>query len=443
MRIAIVSDFHLGDPMATLAARDEKTGQIRLGSMYKEFKAKINEKSGGQTLDYLVLMGDILDFSIVSYNEAYAIGQYFFQQLKDDNITHEILYIPGNHDFDLWHTVEYQANVTRKLQQGKIPVPFRMSVPGIIDERTKGNSIKGLTLHNVTPRSEENQPKYAGLFLDKITKPDTYFNFVYPNLYLVTDEHTILITHGHFLELYWPFLGRWVLKIASSDLKLKVPGRLNLKEMVGINFPFNQLASSGLGQSGPLTPIVHDMFQDIKNKNLDQLKTYFEQLWYELKKIVKGIPSLMLKFPPVKKWIKNEIFNSISKIGSSRYDKKFLDHPEVRERFLEFYNATIAEITEINRVYNIEIPVPTRMIFGHTHESISWETPEAPSIELAQLPKEKQPLKMYNTGGWLNAKDKNGNIIFGGAEIFYYESNKGITSVKVVCAPIAVEKQVS
>lgn len=445
MRIAIVSDFHLGDPMATIAVRDEKSGQIRLGPMYNEFKIKINDKSGGQPLDYLVLMGDILDFSIASYNEAYAIGQYFFQQLKDDKIAHEIIYIPGNHDFDLWHTVEYQTNVTWKLQRGKLPVPFRMSVPGIIDERKKGNnSIKGFTLHNVTPRSEKNQPRYAGLFLDKITKPDTYFNFVYPNLYLVTDEHTVLITHGHFLEMYWPFLGEWVLKIVSSDLQLKVPGSLDLIEMVGINFPFNQLASSGLGQSGPLTPIVQEMMQDIKNKDLDQLKTYFDQLWCELKKIVKkGFPSLMLKFPPVKKWIKNKIFDSVNSMGSSRYDKQFLDHLEVRERFVEFYKSTIAEINEINRVYNTEIPAPTRMIFGHTHESISWEAPDAPYIELKQLPKDKQPLRMYNTGGWLNGNDKNGNLNFGGAEIFYYETNKGISSVKVACTSTLTEKQAS
>lgn len=435
MRIAITSDFHLGDPMATIAFRDENTRQIQLGPLYKEFKKKIQEKSGGLPLDYLILMGDILDFSISFYNEAYAIGQFFFQQLKDDNIAAEIIYMPGNHDFDLWHTVEYQTNVTWKLERGKLPVPFRMSVPGIIDERTKReNTINGFTLHNVTPRSEENQPRYAGLFLDKITTPNTYFNFVYPNLYLVTDDHTILITHGHFLEMYWPFLGRWALKIVSSDLQLKDPGSLDLKELVGINFPFNQLASSGLGQSGPLTPIIQDVMHDIKDQNLIQVKTYFDNLWLELKKIVKkGIPSFILRFPPTKWWIKNKIFESMGKMGSSRYDKEFLEHPEVRARFVEFYKSTVAEIDEINRVYNTEIPVPTRMIFGHTHESIPWGAPEAPSIELEQLPQEKQPFRMYNTGGWLNGKDKNGKLIFCGAEIFYYETNEGMSSIKIVC----------
>lgn len=435
MRIAIISDLHLGDPMSVMAV--QKDGQIRLGAIYKEFKAKIAEKVGRQPLDYLVLLGDILDFSIASYNEAYAIGKHFFQQLKDDNIANEIIYMPGNHDSDLWHTVEYQTNVTRKLEKGDLPIPFRMSVPGIIDERTIGeNIIKGFTLLKVTPRTEQGLPRYAGLFLDKITKPDTYFNFVYPNLYLVTDDDTILITHGQYLEIYWSLLGKWVFKIINGDLQLEDSSGLDLKETVGINFPLNQLASSGVGQAGPLTKIIRNVEHDVKNQNLDQLKIYFNRLWRELKKVTGGVIAwFVLRCPPVKWVIKNIIFDSMGKMGSSRYDKEFLKHPEVRERFVEFYKSTKAEIDEINGVYHTNITAPTRMIFGHTHEPIPWESPDAPSIELEQLPKEKQPFKMYNSGGWLNTKNEKGEFEFCGAEIFFYETGKGISSVSIVSPP--------
>jgi predicted phosphodiesterase len=433
MRIAIISDIHLGDPMSVMAVR--KGGEILLGTVYNEFKAKIKEKTGGQPLDYLVLLGDNLDFSISSYNEAYAIGRYFFQQLKNDEIAREIIYMPGNHDFDLWHTVEYQVNVSRKLEKGNLPIPFRMAVPGIIDERTKGeNIIKGFTLLNVTPRAEEGQPRYAGLFMDKITKPDTPFNFVYPNLYLVTDNGTIIITHGQYLEMYWSILGKWVFKVINGDLQLKDPKGLNLRETVGINFPLNQLASSGVGQADPLTKIIRNVEHQVKNQDLTQLKIYFDRLWRELKKEPVGVLAwLLLRFPPAKWLIKYLIFKSVGKMESSRYDKEFLDHPEVKERFVEFYNSTIAEIDEINRVYNTNIPAPTRMIFGHTHQPIAWGASDAPSIELEQLPKEKQPFSMYNAGGWLNKKNENGELQFCGAEIFFYETGKPISSVRVEC----------
>ncbi len=44
---------------------------------------------------------------------------------------------------------------------------------------------------------------YGGLFLDHITEEPSHFIFAYPNLYLVTDEGTILMTHGQYLDGYW------------------------------------------------------------------------------------------------------------------------------------------------------------------------------------------------------------------------------------------------
>lgn len=435
MRIAIISDLHLGDPMSVMAAFNEKTKQIDLGSGYEEFKKKVKSQFGGELLDYLVLLGDVLDFSISSYKDAYDIGKVFFTRLKNDNIAKEIIYVPGNHDFDLWHTVEYQVNVIKKLEKGGTPTPFRMSVPGIIDRRTKGRKMaKEFTLFKVTPRDQEGQPMYAGLFLDKITVPDTHFNFAYPNLYLVTDDDTILITHGQYLEIYWSVLGKWVFKVINGDLQLKDPRGLNIKETVGINFPLNQLACSGVGQAAPLTQIIQNVEHDVKNHDLTKLKTYFDRQWRELKKVAEGfIAWLILRCPLAKWWLKKKIFGSVGKMESSRYDKEFLEHPEVKERFVEFYKSTAAEINEINSEYQTDIPVPTKMIFGHTHQPIAWGASDAPFIELDQLPKEKQPFRMYNAGGWLNKKNKNGQYVFCGAEIFFYETGKDISSVRVEC----------
>jgi predicted phosphodiesterase len=436
MRIAIISDIHLGDPMSVMAARkgDPVSGPIELGVGYEKFKKEVKDKFAGQPLDYLVMLGDILDFSISSYKDAYDIGKVFFTRLKNDNIAREIIYVPGNHDFDLWHTVEYQVNVIKKLEKGGLPTPFRMSVPGIIDERKKGKMMdKAFTLFKVTPRVEEGQPMYAGLFLDKITgtgQDATPFNFAYPNLYLVSNDETLLITHGQYLEMYWSFLGKWVFKVINGDLKLKDPKGLNLRETVGINFPLNQLACSGVGQAAPLTQIIQQSEHDIKNNDLTKLKTYFDRLWRELKKVVKGvIPWLIFRCPLAKWWIKDKIFNSAGKMESSRYDKEFLEHPEVRERLVEFYNSMTAEINEINDEYHTDIPAPTKMIFGHTHQPIAWKN----GFKIHGVPGVPHGFEMYNTGGWLNKKNENGELEFCGAEIFFYETGKPISSVRVEC----------
>jgi predicted phosphodiesterase len=52
-------------------------------------------------VDYLVLLGDIVDFSVASYREAYRQARCFFRRLQDDGLAEEIVYVPGNHDFDV------------------------------------------------------------------------------------------------------------------------------------------------------------------------------------------------------------------------------------------------------------------------------------------------------------------------------------------------------
>lgn len=112
MRIAIISDTHLGDPKSTMA------NKMGVGRGYGRFCSIINEKLGSK-IDYLVLLGDIMDFAVSSYQEAYEAGRQFFIRLKRDNIAQEIIYVPGNHDFDIWHAIEFEAeNIQKGIDHG-------------------------------------------------------------------------------------------------------------------------------------------------------------------------------------------------------------------------------------------------------------------------------------------------------------------------------------
>ena len=162
MRIAIISDTHFGDPMGTLVHRDSE-GEIAIGPRYKDLKT-----ATGTDNDYLILLGDILDFSIASYQEAYDFARVFFRHLQKDKIAKEIIYVCGNHDADLWHIVEHEVNVINPIKKGKPPRPFYLSLPGVIDDRKKCKN-KGFTLPGVTRRKEV-ETKYAGLYFDNITE---------------------------------------------------------------------------------------------------------------------------------------------------------------------------------------------------------------------------------------------------------------------------------
>jgi UDP-2,3-diacylglucosamine pyrophosphatase LpxH len=103
MRLAIVSDLHLGDPVCALAASAPQHENVVLSRhifMDKFKKATRGEDENGQNgkkNDYLVLLGDIFDPSVAGYTEAYRVGRIFFQKVKEFDIADEIIYIPGNH----------------------------------------------------------------------------------------------------------------------------------------------------------------------------------------------------------------------------------------------------------------------------------------------------------------------------------------------------------
>ncbi len=427
MRIAIISDTHLGDTNSVMAFRDKTSGEIIVGSKYREFIKKVRDQFNGVQVDFLVLLGDILDFSISSYPEAYAIGQFFFQKLKDDNICREIIYVPGNHDYDIWHSVEYATNVTNRINNKKLPIPFRQSVPAILDDR-QGTNMEGLTLLHVTPKNEDGGPKYAGLFMDNITDPPSHFNFVYPNIYLITHEESIIITHGQYLDVYWSVLGKWGLKIINGDLDLRDPRLMDLKEMVQVNFPLCQLNSSGLGQAGPLTFAIQKLEHEIKEKYFVRLNSYFYRLDKEIKEKHKGLTRLFLRW--ALKLVKHEALKALSRTKPARYREDFQKNPAVCERTQDYYSSSIYEIGEIEKIYDVKIPFPTTMIFGHTHKPIPFGSSKAPLLDIVQLPEGKK-LVMYNTGGWLSSMSHKKQPQFCGAEIFFYETGKGISSVSI------------
>ena len=418
MKLAIISDTHLGDPLCSLVKKD--------GDNYIE-GIKYNEfcEAAGTNNDYLILLGDILDFSVTTYENAYRAGKTFFSLVQRDKIAEQIIYVPGNHDYDIWNIVENEVNIIHQIKNGKIPRKFRTAVPGILDDRTN-TETPGLTLPGVGKRSDGSYT-YGGLFLDHITDEPSHFIFCYPNLYLATDEGTILMTHGHYLDSYWSLLSKWAPIIFGNDLKLGT--KMDIREMVGMNFPLNQLACSGVGQAGILSEMLSELQQQIKRGEVTKTKQYLDNLdnylddnvfdyrkWYQfLNEAASDLASNKAK---------NLILDKISSATKVRYSKEYFQLPEVQDRFIDYYNACLAEVEELSNLYNINISAPDKIIFGHTHESISIESP----ISLSLI--NGDSVKLFNTGGWLYKYlgQSKSSIT---AEIFKIKQGKKIFSVSV------------
>jgi hypothetical protein len=315
----------------------------------------------------------------------------------------------------LWDTIEYQVNVINRIKKVKPVRAFKNSVPGVIDDRKKSKKY-GFTLPGVSERVH-GETKYAGLFLDKITKPATAFNFANPNIYMVTDKgESILITHGQYIEKYWSSTSEWAIRIIQEDLR--IGASLDLKEMIGINFPLSQLACSGIGQAGPLTYVVQKVQREVKDGDLKSVKKYLDRLDNEVDKIT--------RYPFYKVYLewftdiasnktKEMILNALENFEETRFNDEFIHKKEVQERFKNYYNASFIEIEELNNNYGYNIPKPRYVIFGHTHQPTPWGDKKAPKMII-----DGQIVTLFNTGGWLYKKGGE----FVGAEIFIYSSDK-------------------
>src|SRR5262249_9215844 len=153
---------------------------------------------------------------------------------QEDDLAREFVYVPGNHDFDIWHTVEHQVNVINQLKQGQLPRAFKRAVPGVLDDRSTDPPCR-LLLPDIRPRPEchENRALYDSLFRDHITRHGggegrrptgrkLTVDFAYPNLYLVTRHgESVLFTHGHYFEAFWAAAAEWAILLAGEDLPLE------------------------------------------------------------------------------------------------------------------------------------------------------------------------------------------------------------------------------
>ena len=430
MRIAVLSDTHFGDDLCTLVRPASDGGPAEPGPGYIALRRAVGH------LDYLVLLGDVIDLSVASYEDAYGAAKVFFTALQRDGLAREILYVPGNHDFDIWNVVEHQVNVINQLKQGALPRPFKRAVPGVIDARERRPRLR---LPGVPARPEWHSARtdYGGLFLDNITlsPPEgdsrrgtgerLVFNFAYPNLYLVTEEgESVLLTHGHYFEAYWTSLGEWAVRLAVDDLPRERAGELSVRELVGVNFPLHQLACSGIGQARPLAAVARRLQIDLLAGRTDRVGRYLER--FEAAVASRSVPFLTRL---VRRWLARRaralVVAAMAEAEQARFSRSFLSRPQVRERFRCYYRSCLAELEELRREHGYDLPPPRHVVFGHTHQPIPWGSDELSDTVDGHV------VRLCNTGGWLLREAPGGRREHPGAEVVIYETGVGVRSIPV------------
>lgn len=417
MTIGIISDTHFGDDNCKLL------GNGGLSNVYVKFRNEVVKFTGGPSarkpLNYLVLNGDTLDFSINSFDDSCRKARPFFEAIQRDNLAEKIILIPGNHDKQIWDVVEWERHVTMRMQQHLDPEDFTRTQPALI-----GDDMRSLVLPGVSPKPGASGP--GGLFLEGLfpsSASSIGIIVAYPNLYIKTSADTYIVTHGHMLEPAWVLLSE--LMADYPPIRKETNNHVGLHELEELNKPLSDLICSAIGQGGPVSDVFYQIQVDAKNGKADELKRLLDCLLPKLDALVElpwyaeGLDNALLFA------LKKVAFAIVEKGKNSRYDSEFCDHQPVRDRFARFYRASAEQAREV-----FHLGPPNRVIFGHTHEPIGAKSPkivtakELPQLDFRAI--KDQELRLYNSGGWL--KDVTGKS----ADVFFFDDSGNLTSVNIL-----------
>jgi len=359
----------------------------------------------------------------------------------------DVIFIPGNHDGDFWHLVDYEINVIKPMRKMEEPRSLRRSVPGVIDDRggTQTPGLRWPATGLVHSEERGRDSKRDGLFIDRLFRDaggeheDARFWVCYPNLYLVTDEECVLITHGHYFKTYWAMTAEIAMELAPQGLGYDhEPDRrfesfssglwgqyAPVDDFVGMNFPLSQISCTGVGQAAPLTRLARMVQKDVKEHDTRSLHQYVRRLPAAL---AASFDKPWLKWALKAPLAAIELFarQEVNDYEDARGNKELLRDEKVAKRFVRYLLSCQKEIDEINRsewFAGAEIPPLTRVIFGHTHEPTGWEEGEEDPF---QHQVDGRTINTHNTGGWL--EEPEGAPVK--AEAFFYENGK-FNSVRI------------
>lgn len=202
-KIVAISDTHFGDASMVL---DDRATVDRL----------VEVLSGRGEISELIFLGDIVDLWVATEMPALRQAQYFINSVSRLENVRSIVYVPGNHDHEMFMDA-FRVELDDRVRRGDLTTPKFMPA----------RTYEGTTL--------------AGLASAGAGAP---FSMTYPFLIRQAAGRDVVFTHGHHLDYYatshgWArtfWLGRHIIK--------KRRQKATLHDIEMANIPFCEAMSS-------------------------------------------------------------------------------------------------------------------------------------------------------------------------------------------------------
>jgi hypothetical protein len=380
VRFVCLSDLHLGatnslltrldssaaaDPSAPSAVLEHLVGALRW----------LIEQNDSATRPTLILNGDILELALAEDNTAAMTFQQLIDlafppgaRLFDDTL----LYLPGNHDHHEWEVArerQYAAYVA------KMPLGQRLQVPW----------------HTSHLRSRADLPFVEAELLTTIIRrradlADVVVQAAYPNLAVgpeaTGDERKVVVFHhGHFLEPTY----RLMTSLRSLLFPHSKPG-LDVWDWEADNFAWIDFVWSTLGRSGAAGRDVQLLYAMLASE--DATDALVGNLAGAASRripgpgFVKALGKVLLRLPArflVHRFGTLERANLATPLS-----------PRAAAGLRDYVGGPMAR--QLDREQPGAREGTVSFVYGHTHK---------PYEALLPVDGYRQPLAVYNTGGWV------------------------------------------
>jgi UDP-2,3-diacylglucosamine pyrophosphatase LpxH len=160
-KIIAISDTHFGDSSSLL---DKNSLVDRLAGVLAD-RGRVSE---------LILLGDILDLWVKTSVPALRKARYFIDTLSRLENIERIVYVPGNHDHQMFLDA-FRLEVDVRVMQGDLTIPRFMPA------RAYGETVISGLAH---------------------PKTKVHFSMTYPFIVREVAGKEVIFTHGHHLDFY-------------------------------------------------------------------------------------------------------------------------------------------------------------------------------------------------------------------------------------------------
>lgn len=160
-KIVVISDTHFGD----------KSQLLDDPHLVGRFMGVLE---GLGQVDELILLGDVIDLWMSTLVPALRSAKLFVESLSRLGNVRKFLYIPGNHDHQVFMNA-FRMELDLRIMQGNL------GQPAFLPARSYGDSILSGIAH---PKSR------------------AHFPLVYPYVIRTVNGRDVVLTHGHHLDFY-------------------------------------------------------------------------------------------------------------------------------------------------------------------------------------------------------------------------------------------------